>query len=70
MFVCLCLKLTLVYVGHTLGQHGHPWVQISPSGCMGALTPRGSIVSMLVSIATGELHLSGSFGLKKSNFCL
>lgn len=33
------------------------------SGCMGVLTPRGSNVSMLVSIATGELHLRGSLGL-------
>lgn len=36
---------------------------------MGALTPRGSIVSMLVSMATGELHLRGSLGLEeKDNF--
>lgn len=43
---------------------GHAFVHISPSDCMGALTPKGSIVSILVSIATGELHLRGSLGLK------
>lgn len=40
------------------------WMSISPSGCIGALTPRGSAASMLVSIATGELHRRGSLGLK------
>lgn len=70
MCVCLRLKTGWVYTSDTVSQHGHACVHISPSGCMGALTPRGSIVSMLVSIATGELHLSGSLGLKKSNVYL
>lgn len=38
---------------------------ISPSCRIEALTPRGSTVSTLVSIATGELHLRGSLGLKE-----
>lgn len=37
---------------------------------MGALTPSGSAVSMLVSMATGELHLRGSLGLKRNNLYL
>lgn len=52
----------------TRSQHGS-WTQTvlyanSPSGRIGALTPSGSTVSMLVSMAMGELHLKGSLGLK------
>lgn len=42
--------------------------EMSPSCCIEALTPRGSTVSTLVSIATGELHLRGSLGLKEGKF--
>lgn len=40
--------------------------EASPSCGIEALTPRGSAVSTLVSIAIGELHLRGSLGLEES----
>lgn len=46
-----------------------PLTSYLPSGCMDAFTLRGSN-STTVSIATGELHLSGSFGLKEIQFTI